>query len=86
MEVMPRQARSDASGTLHRVMIREIDGKRIFGNDQDRQDFVAALRTVSKETSTRVLAAQPCPFVAFQRSFRPSLIYAAVINRICARV
>jgi len=44
---MPRQPRLDATGTLHHVMIRGIDGKGIFRNTQDREDFV---------TRTRILA------------------------------
>jgi len=44
---MPRQARLDAPGTLHHVMIREIKGKGSFRDTQDRKDFV---------TRTRILA------------------------------
>jgi len=44
---MPRRARLDAPGTLHHVMIRGIEGKGIFRNTQDREDFV---------TRTRILA------------------------------
>jgi hypothetical protein len=38
---MPRQARLDASGTLHHVMIRGIERSPIFKDDQDRKDFVS---------------------------------------------
>lgn len=38
---MPRQARLDAPGTLHHVMIRGIEGSRIFEDDQDRSDFIS---------------------------------------------
>ena len=41
---MPRQARLDAPGTLHHVMIREIKGKEIFRDTQDRKDFVTRTR------------------------------------------
>jgi len=37
---MPRRARLDASGTLHHVMIRAIEGKGIFRNTLDPKDFV----------------------------------------------
>jgi hypothetical protein len=37
---MPRQARLDAPGTLHHVMIRGIERSLIFKDDQDRQDFI----------------------------------------------
>jgi len=37
---MLRQARLDAPGTLHHVMVRGIAGNQIFKGDQDRQDFI----------------------------------------------
>jgi len=36
---MPRQARLDAPGILHHVMVRGMEGCPIFVDDQDRQDF-----------------------------------------------
>jgi len=42
---MHRQARLDAPGTLHHVMIRAIEGKGIFQDTQDRKDFVTRTRT-----------------------------------------
>ena len=53
---MPRQARLDAPGTLHHVMIRGIEGKPIFPDTQDRKDFVTRLGDLSKQTDTRILA------------------------------
>ncbi len=53
---MPRQARLDASGTLHYVMIRGIAGNQIFKGDQDRQDFITRTGEAAQETGTRVLA------------------------------
>ena len=53
---MPRRARLDAPGTLHHVMIREMEGKRIFQDTQDRKDFVTRLGDLSKQTGTRILA------------------------------
>ncbi|MBU1209172.1 MAG: hypothetical protein KKH04_19965 [Proteobacteria bacterium] len=53
---MPLQARLDAPGTLHHVMIRGIKGKRIFQDTQDRKDFVTRLGDRSKQTATRILA------------------------------
>ncbi len=44
---MSRQARLEAPGTLHHVTIRGIEGKRIFRDTLDREDFV---------TRTRILA------------------------------
>jgi len=37
---MPRQARLDAPGVLHHIMIRGIERRKIFINDQDRDDFL----------------------------------------------
>lgn len=53
---MPRQARLDAPGTLHHVMIRGIEGKSIFRDNRDRKEFVTRLGNLRKETGTRVLA------------------------------
>ena len=38
---MPRQARLDAPGVLHHVMVRGVDRCNIFRDDVDRADFVA---------------------------------------------
>ncbi|MBC8246123.1 MAG: transposase [Deltaproteobacteria bacterium] len=53
---MPRQARLDAPGTLHHVIIRGIERKKIVSNDQDRQDFVGRLGKIALETETLVYA------------------------------
>jgi len=53
---MSRQARLDAPGTLHHVMIRGMEGKGIFRDTQDRKDFVTRLEDLSKQTRTRILA------------------------------
>ena len=37
---MPRSARLDAPGTLHHVIIRGIEKRRIVDDDQDREVFV----------------------------------------------
>ncbi len=53
---MPRKARLDAPGTLHHVIIRGIERKKIINNDQDRQDFVSRMGTISLETGTVIYA------------------------------
>jgi len=53
---MPRQARLDAPGTLHHVMIRGIEGKSIFRDNRDRKEFVNRLGNLTKDAGTRVLA------------------------------
>jgi REP-associated tyrosine transposase len=40
---MPRQARLDAPGVLHHVMVRGIERRALFRDDADRPDFVARL-------------------------------------------
>jgi DNA-directed RNA polymerase specialized sigma24 family protein len=37
---MPRRARLDAPGTLHHVIVRGIEKRRIADDDQDRKLFV----------------------------------------------
>ncbi|MBK5102523.1 MAG: transposase, partial [Desulfobacteraceae bacterium] len=47
---MPRLARLDAPGVLHHVMGRGIERRKIFLNDEDRDDFIGRLAvTVEKE-------------------------------------
>lgn len=53
---MPRQARLDAPGTLHHVMIRGIERSPIFKDDQDRLDFTSRMGMLAKETGTKILA------------------------------
>lgn len=53
---MPRQARLDAPGILHHVMVRGIEGCPIFLDDQDRQDFVSRISELVETTGTKVLA------------------------------
>ncbi len=53
---MVRQARLDAPGTLHHVMIRGIERSPIFKDDQDRQDFISRMGMLARETETRILA------------------------------
>ncbi|MFH0788790.1 MAG: hypothetical protein V2B13_14415 [Pseudomonadota bacterium] len=53
---MPRKARLDVPGTLHHVMVRGIEGSKIFRNEEDRKDFVDRLRSLVVETETRNLA------------------------------
>ena len=53
---MPRQARLDAPGTLHHVMIRGIEGKGIFRDTQDRKDFVTRTRILAWSLLGRVWA------------------------------
>lgn len=53
---MPRQARLDSPGTLHHVMIRGIEKRRIVDDDTDRGDFVRRLGTLAEEIRTPIYA------------------------------
>ncbi len=54
---MPRQARLDAPGTLHHIIIRGIEGQEIFRDDRDREDFLSRIGQLVEETGTRIPAA-----------------------------
>ena len=53
---MSRQARLDAPGAFHHVMIRGIEGPNIFGDDKDREHFLSRLTEIDKATGTQILA------------------------------
>ncbi len=53
---MPRQARIDAPGALHHIIIRGIEKQSIFRNDRDKDSFVERIGGVIKETSTQCYA------------------------------
>lgn len=46
----------DAPGTLHHVMIRDIEGPNILGDDKDREHFLSRLIEIDKATGTQILA------------------------------
>ncbi len=49
---MPRQARIDAPGALHHMVIRGIERKAIFEDDKDREDFLERLSGLLQEMVT----------------------------------
>ncbi len=53
---MARQARLDAPGTLHHVMVRGIERRRIIDDEEDGKEFVVRLGAVASETGTSVYA------------------------------
>lgn len=53
---MPRQARLDAPGTLHHVILRGMERGAIVTDDEDRTVFVARLGAVAIDTGTRIYA------------------------------
>jgi REP element-mobilizing transposase RayT len=53
---MLRKARIDAPGALHHIIIRGIERRRIFSNDQARDDFMERLCNIVTETKTSCFA------------------------------
>jgi len=53
---MPRGPRLDAPETLHHVMVRGIEGRAIFRDAQDRNDFLRRLGEVAVATGLTVYA------------------------------
>lgn len=51
---MPRGPRLDAPDPLHHVMVRGIEGRTIFRDDRDRDDFVRRLAAVIPATGLTV--------------------------------
>jgi len=53
---MPRRARLDAPGTLHHVIVRGIEKRRIVDDVTDRKDFKRRLAELAVETKTAIYA------------------------------
>ena len=53
---MPRQARIDAPGALHHIIVRGIEKREIFRSDGDRKDFLCRLGDIVSETKTDCFA------------------------------
>ena len=49
---MPRKARIDAPGAVHHIMARGIERRKIFRNDDDRNEFLERLELILTETQT----------------------------------
>ena len=53
---MPRRARLDAPGTLHHVMVRGIEKRRIVDDVTDRQNFAQRMGELADDTKTTIYA------------------------------
>ena len=51
---MPRQARLDAPGTLHHVMLRGIERRAIVTDNADRHEFVSRLGASAMQSRTSI--------------------------------
>ena len=79
---MPRQARLDAPGVLHHIMVRGIERREIFKNDEDRKDFLDRLAKLLPMTETSCYAWVLMPNHA-HFLFRTGLsAFAAVMRRL----
>ncbi|MCF8067990.1 MAG: transposase [Desulfobacterales bacterium] len=53
---MPRQSRVDASGALQHIIVRGIERRKIFNDDQDRYAFLERLGLILEQTGTQCFA------------------------------
>ena len=53
---MPRGPRLDAPGTLHHVIVRGIEKRKIVDDDTDREDFVTRMGAIALDTRTSIYA------------------------------
>jgi len=53
---MPRGPRLDAPGTLHHVILRGIERRKIVDDDKDRQNFFTRMGAVALKTKTSIYA------------------------------
>jgi putative transposase len=49
---MPRKARIDAPGALHHIIVRGIERRGIFYDDNDRDNFLDRLGNILTDTKT----------------------------------
>jgi hypothetical protein len=57
---MARGPRLDAPGSLHHVIVRGIERRRIFETERDREDFLDRLETVVTEGKTTCHVERRC--------------------------
>jgi putative transposase len=53
---MPRKARIDAPGALHHIIVRGIERRKIFYDDNDRKNFLDRLGVILTDTKTPCFA------------------------------
>jgi putative transposase len=53
---MPRAVRLDAPGVLHHIIIRGIEGRKIFRDAKDRENLLECLGSLLSETKTACYA------------------------------
>lgn len=58
---MPRKARIDAPGALHHIIVRGIERRKIFYDDEDRDNFLERLGAILTDTETPCYACALIP-------------------------
>ena len=53
---MPRQARLDSPGTLHHVIVRGIEKRKIVDDRYDQKNFISRMGSIASETDTIIYA------------------------------
>ena len=89
---MPRGARLDSPGTLHHVIVRGIERKKIVNDKKDRNEFITRMGDIATETETAIYAwvlmnnhahillrSGPCGLPTYMRRFLSG--YAVSYNR-----
>jgi len=51
---MPRQARLDILGTLHHVILRGIEKRKVVDDTTDRKDLVSRMGQIATDTVTAI--------------------------------
>lgn len=65
---MPRGPRLDAPGTLHHIIVRGIEKRKIVDSDKDREDFINRMCKIVLDTGYRYIYiclgvdGQPCSY------------------------
>ncbi len=88
-EKMPWQARLDATGTLHHIIIRGIERRRITDDDKDQNNFVFRLGEIASDTKTTIYAwalMTNHSYTNTQRTARDIPIYETFSNRLCNNI
>ena len=87
---MPRKARIDAPGALHHIIVRGIERRRIFSDDQDRDNFVERLGDIVTETHTVCFAWALIPnhaHILLRTGQTPlATVMRRLLNRLCGFV
>ncbi len=53
---MPRKARIDAPGAIHHIIVRGIERRKIFNDNNDRDKFLERLGIILTDTGTPCFA------------------------------